>query len=86
MVTLPDVTADASISDAFRHTLQRQMANFPAFSCAPDWATVARRMVATPVATPYEERLRNLARFVSACTLGLWSFAAGLLIGTFYLF
>jgi hypothetical protein len=33
----------------------------------------------------YEERLRN-ARFVSACTLGLWSFAAGLLIGTFYLF
>jgi len=34
----------------------------------------------------YEERLRNLARFVSACTLGLWSFATGLLIGTFYLF
>jgi hypothetical protein len=34
----------------------------------------------------YEERLRKLARFVSACTLGLWSFAAGLLIGTFYLF
>jgi hypothetical protein len=34
----------------------------------------------------YEERLRNLARFVSACTLGLWSFAAGLLIGSFYLF
>ena len=34
----------------------------------------------------YEERLRNLARVVSACTLGLWSFAAGLLIGSFYLF
>jgi hypothetical protein len=34
----------------------------------------------------YEERLRNLARIVSACTLGLWSFAAGLLIGTFFLF
>jgi hypothetical protein len=34
----------------------------------------------------YEERLRNLVRVVSACTLGLWSFAAGLLIGTFYLF
>jgi hypothetical protein len=40
-VTLRDVTADASISDAFRHALQRQMANFPA-SCAPEWATVAQ--------------------------------------------
>jgi hypothetical protein len=29
--------------------------------------------------------LRNFARVVSACTLGLWAFAAGLLIGT-YLF
>jgi hypothetical protein len=27
--------------------------------------------------------LRNLARLISACTLGLWAFAAGLLIGTF---
>jgi len=27
--------------------------------------------------------LRNFARVVSACTLGLWAFAAGLLIGTF---
>jgi hypothetical protein len=27
--------------------------------------------------------LRNLSRVVSACTLGLWAFAAGLLIGTF---
>jgi hypothetical protein len=27
--------------------------------------------------------LRNLARLVSACTLGLWAFALGLLIGTF---
>jgi hypothetical protein len=34
----------------------------------------------------FEEGLRNLARVVSACTLGLWSFAAGLLIGSFYLF
>jgi hypothetical protein len=30
-----------------------------------------------------EYDLRNLARLVSACTLGLWSFAVGLLIGTF---
>ena len=34
----------------------------------------------------YEVQLRNLARIVSVCTLGLWSFAAGLLIGTFLLF
>jgi hypothetical protein len=34
----------------------------------------------------YELRLRNLVRIVSACTLGLWSFAAGLLIGAFLLF
>jgi hypothetical protein len=27
--------------------------------------------------------LRNLVRVVSACTLGLWAFAAGLLIGVF---
>jgi len=34
----------------------------------------------------HEERLRNFVRVVSACTLGLWSFAAGILIGSFYLF
>lgn len=34
----------------------------------------------------FEVQLRNLVRLVSACTLGLWSFSAGLLIGTFYLF
>ena len=27
--------------------------------------------------------LRDLVRVVSACTLGLWAFAAGLLIGVF---
>ena len=30
-----------------------------------------------------QDDLRNLVRVVSACTLGLWSFAAGLLIGVF---
>lgn len=30
--------------------------------------------------------LRNLARVVSACTLGLLAFAAGLLIGAFFVF
>ena len=34
----------------------------------------------------FEMQLRDLARIVSVCTLGLWSFSAGLLIGTFYLF
>jgi hypothetical protein len=29
--------------------------------------------------------LRNLVRIVSICTLGLWAFAAGLLIGVFLL-
>jgi hypothetical protein len=32
---------------------------------------------------PYDDDLRNLVRVVSACTLGLWAFAAGLLIGVF---
>jgi hypothetical protein len=31
----------------------------------------------------HEIDLRNLVRVVSACTLGLWAFAAGLLIGVF---
>jgi hypothetical protein len=34
----------------------------------------------------YEEQRRLLVRIISACTLGLSSFAAGLLIGTFFLF
>ena len=34
----------------------------------------------------FELQARNFLRVVSACTLGLWSFAAGLLIGSFYLF
>ena len=34
----------------------------------------------------FEVQIRHLVRLVSACTLGLWSFSAGLLIGTFYLF
>ncbi len=49
------------------------------------WAYTDQHLLgrAAPMATQfhkttdeeYEERLRNLARFVSACTLGLWSFA-----------
>jgi hypothetical protein len=33
----------------------------------------------------FEVKVRNLVRLVSACTLGLLSFSAGLLIGSFYL-
>jgi hypothetical protein len=32
---------------------------------------------------PQDDDMRDLVRVVSACTLGLWSFAVGLLIGTF---
>ena len=32
-----------------------------------------------------DDDLRNLVRIVSICTLGLWAFAAGLLIGVFLL-
>jgi hypothetical protein len=32
---------------------------------------------------PRDSDLRNLVRVTSACTLGLWAFAIGLLIGTF---
>jgi hypothetical protein len=32
---------------------------------------------------PQDGDLRNLVRITSACTLGLWAFAIGLLIGTF---
>jgi hypothetical protein len=34
----------------------------------------------------YEVQQSDLVRVVSACTLGLWSFAVGLLIGIFILF
>jgi hypothetical protein len=34
----------------------------------------------------FEMQVRNLVRLVSVCTLGLWSFSAGLLIGSFFLF
>jgi hypothetical protein len=30
-----------------------------------------------------QDDLRTLVRIVSACTLGLWAFAAGLVIGVF---
>jgi hypothetical protein len=46
------------------------------------WLAARRGAVMTDQ-TLQDVDLRNLARVVSACTLGLWSFAAGLLIGVF---
>ena len=34
----------------------------------------------------FEVQVRNLVRVVTACTMGLSSFSAGLLIGSFFLF
>lgn len=34
----------------------------------------------------FDIHMRSFLRIVSVCTLGLWSFAAGLLFGSFYLF
>jgi hypothetical protein len=34
----------------------------------------------------YDAQVRYVLRVISTCTLGLWAFAAGLLIGTFLLF
>jgi hypothetical protein len=33
--------------------------------------------------SPLDTDLRNLVRVISVCTLGLWAFGVGLLIGTF---
>jgi hypothetical protein len=34
---------------------------------------------------PLDADLRNIIRLISVCTLGLWTFALGLLIGVFLL-
>lgn len=61
---------------------------FPALTVPP----MVRRAVGPTVpseadgkpAPPLGERdFRNLARVISVCTLGLWAFAIGLLIGVF---
>jgi len=55
----------------------------------PRWASMGRAVPMTAQYTTeaeYQQQLRTLTRVVSACTLGLWSFSAGLLIGTFFLF
>ncbi len=55
----------------------------PINACWQGSAMTARKMTELE---EYELQVRNLIRVVSVCTLGLWSFAAGVLIGTFYLF
>jgi hypothetical protein len=54
-------------------------ANFPAMAGGPQGAA----MTDHSDESLQDVDLRNLARVVSACTLGLWAFAAGLLIGVF---
>jgi hypothetical protein len=46
-------------------------------------AAAGGRMTDRSHETLSDADFRNLARLVSACTLGLWAFAVGLLIGTF---
>jgi hypothetical protein len=53
-------------------------ANFPAMAARRGAAMTDRSDE-----TLQDVDMRNLARLVSACTLGLWAFAVGLLIGTF---
>ena len=64
--------------------LHHDLRVYPTNAC---WA--GQRLAAqlhTTTDEEFEVQVRNLVRLVSACTLGLWSFSAGLLIGTFYLF
>ena len=55
------------------------------FANSPVTASGHRRGAAAMTDQSHEipQDLRNLVRVVSACTLGLWAFAAGLLIGVF---
>jgi len=46
-------------------------------------ATAGEAAAMTDQSHEKPQDLRNLVRVVSACTLGLWAFAAGLLIGVF---
>ena len=46
-------------------------------------ATAGGAAVMTDRTHEIPQDLRNLVRVISACTLGLWAFAAGLLIGVF---
>jgi len=48
-----------------------------------DWRQPQGGMTHRLPETLSDQDFRNLARLISACTLGLWAFAAGLLIGTF---
>jgi hypothetical protein len=46
-------------------------------------ATAGGRCMTERLQDVQDADLRNLLRLISACTLGLWAFAAGILIGTF---
>ena len=51
-----------------------------------DWLPPQGRYMMQRTQNVQDADLRDLLRLISACTLGLWAFAAGILIGTFFLF
>jgi hypothetical protein len=59
----------------------RHIAFFPPVTLRPPQGAAA--MSDRSHELPQDQDLRNLVRVVSACTLGLWAFAAGLLIGVY---
>jgi hypothetical protein len=62
-----------------RVTVLARIANSPVTGWRPPQGAAAM----TDQSDEIPQDLRNLVRVVSACTLGLWAFAAGLLIGVF---
>ena len=88
---MPHVRLGALKPDHHRHPCGAQMPHLHHDLCVHPPTLLGR---AAPMTAQFhktseeefEEQVRNLVRLVSACTLGLWSFSAGLLIGSFYLF
>ena len=88
---MPHVRLGALKPDHHRHHCGAKMPHLHHDLCVHPPALLGR---ATPMTArfhktteaEFEVQVRNLVRLVSACTLGLWSFSAGLLIGSFFLF
>jgi hypothetical protein len=55
----------------------------PGITCRKGRRLEARAMTDRSHEALQDVDLRNLTRVISVCTLGLWAFAVGLLIGTF---
>ncbi len=89
---MPHVRLGALKPDHHRHHCGAQMPHLHHDLCVhPDQRLLGRAAPMTArfdktTEEEFEVQARNFLRLVSACTLGLWSFSAGLLIGSFYLF